>query len=127
MCFIEEIARGEMVRRAFPPPPRESSTVPHPRASGRPYFVALAADEERLNALRLALTEADLSVAIDRAMLRAFGDKLRTVVEEEDFENVASWLDFQSSHIRSFLEEVAITETASPPVLRVPRRIVPAG
>lgn len=81
----------------------------------REYFVALAADEERVAAIRRALTEGDLSRAVHDPMGRAFGTNLRTVMMEADFAGREAIRDFRDPHIRSFLEDAALREAARPP------------
>ncbi|HUG42077.1 MAG TPA: alpha/beta fold hydrolase, partial [Longimicrobiales bacterium] len=81
----------------------------------REYFVALAADEERVTVIRQALTEGDLSLAVHHAMGRAFGTNLRTVTMEGDFAGREAIRDFRDPHIRSFLEAVALQEAARQP------------
>jgi hypothetical protein len=63
-----------MVARAAAAPGQALSCDPE----AHEYFAALLADEERVSALRRALTEADPSVAVNEAMERAFGANLRT-------------------------------------------------
>lgn len=77
-------------------------------AAAREYFAALAVDEARLAELRHAFTASDRSVAMDSAMARAFGSKLRTVVAE-DLGDLAVE-DFVYPRIRRFIGEVADME-----------------
>jgi pimeloyl-ACP methyl ester carboxylesterase len=81
----------------------------------RDYFIALAADEERVAAIRQVLTEGDLSLAVHRATGRAFGTNLRTVTMEGDFAGREAIRDFRDPHVRSFLEDVALREGAHHP------------
>jgi parallel beta-helix repeat protein len=72
----------------------------------REYFIALAADDGRVAALRRALTEGDLTGGVHHAMERAFGERLHTVLlpEQPDWNAIR---EFQDRRIRSFLEDVA--------------------
>jgi erythromycin esterase len=81
----------------------------------REYFAALAADEEQVAAIREALEEADLFPALDRAIERAFGDNLRT--EVDDLPKRDGWgatHEFYEPHMRRFLEDVARAEAGRP-------------
>ncbi|HUG38904.1 MAG TPA: alpha/beta fold hydrolase [Longimicrobiales bacterium] len=80
-------------------------------AAAREYFIALAADQERLAALRQALTESDPSLAMDSAMVRAFGPNLRTVVDPGGWDHIH---DFVYAHIRRFVDEVARSPATAP-------------
>jgi pimeloyl-ACP methyl ester carboxylesterase len=81
-------------------------------AARKEYFAALAADQDRLTALRQALTESDRTLAMDSAMMRAFGSNLRTEVDPGGWDDIH---DFVYPHIRRFLEEVALREAARQP------------
>jgi hypothetical protein len=61
------------------------------------------------------LTEGDLSLALHRALGRAFGTNLRTVMMEGDFAGQEAIRDFRDPHVRSFLEDVALREAARQP------------
>jgi parallel beta-helix repeat protein len=75
--FLQEVARLEATRPneaaadSLPPAAAESARIPVQD------FIALAADEERVAAIRQVLTEGDLSLPVHRAMGRAFGTNLR--------------------------------------------------
>jgi pimeloyl-ACP methyl ester carboxylesterase len=93
-----------LVARAAAAPGQPLSCDPE----AQEYFAALLADEERVSALRRALTEADPSVAVNETMERAFGANLRTA--EDSLGDLNATLDSWYSHMRSFLEEVTRAE-----------------
>jgi hypothetical protein len=86
----------------------------------RDYFIAVAADEERVATIRQVLTEGDLSLAVHRAIGRAFGTNLRTVAMEADFAGREAIREFRDPHIRSFLADVALREAARQPAPEPP-------
>jgi pimeloyl-ACP methyl ester carboxylesterase len=69
----------------------------------REKYDALSKDKERVAALRKALLEADPTPQANRAMERAFGHYMTTIVlnEEEEYS-----LEFTIPHIDTFLEKV---------------------
>jgi len=79
-----------------------------------PYLAfvdSLAADTDRLTAIRQAFADSDQSALIDDSLVRAFGDEMETVLEPDDVQDWESILDFYFPHMRRFLAEALERKT----------------
>ena len=64
---------------------------------------SLSRDPQRLDAVRRAFEAADLSIAVDDGLARAFGASLETVPEPEALEGWGDYFDFMLPHVQRFL------------------------
>lgn len=70
-------------------------------------YTSLSKDKERVATLRKALKAADLTSRANRAMERAFGNYMTTIMVQKEEEYS---LEFQIPHIENFLEKVKTIE-----------------
>ena len=71
------------------------------------FVDSLAADTDRLAAIRRAFEASDQSVPIDDGLVRAFGGEMESVLEPDDLPDWEGVLEFYFPHMRRFLGEVS--------------------
>jgi pimeloyl-ACP methyl ester carboxylesterase len=83
-----------------------------------PYLAlvdSLAADTERLTAIRRAFEDSDQTRLIDDGLVRAFGERMETILEPDDLPDWESVLEFYFPHMRRFLAEASERESLGDP------------